>query len=374
MKYWRGYLVAAIFVAMSWGLLEFARSHWELVDMVYPYVSRLIQNYLADWSSGIGYCLWQLLLLVGAVLLVASVVMMVLWKWNPIQWFGWVLAAVSVVFFLNTAIFDLNQEAGPLAQDVHLQMSDYTLSELETSATYYRDKANALSLQVSRNPDNSLNYPDFETLAAQAGEGFDVQVYQRYRSIFAGSNTPVKTLSWPELFTKQGITGITFGLTGEAAVNPETPTVVMPFVICREMAKRRCIVNEQDAAFAAIMACDANSAPEFQYAAYLMAYRYCYETIASMQSATGQSIAAKLQQGQTTLLTRDLTEYNDSFAAEALYVAEETENGVVRGSVTDMLVSWHIQEYILPAMEEETVIFDPMDESQVDLSGLPNAG
>ena len=34
------------------------------------------------------------LLILGAGVL-ASIVMMIVWKWNPIQWFGWVLVAVS---------------------------------------------------------------------------------------------------------------------------------------------------------------------------------------------------------------------------------------------------------------------------------------
>ncbi len=373
MKYWRGYLVAAIFAMITFGLVQFAQSHWELVDMVYPYVTRLIQNYLAQWSSGIDFCLWQLLLVAGVVLAVASVVLMVLFKWNPIQWFGWIMAAISMVSFLNTAVYGLNDQAGPLAQDVQLEIYDYTLSEMTEAAEFYLEKANELSGQVPRNADGTLNYGTVEELAAKAGEGFEVQTYDRYRPIFAGSTIPVKTLSWPGLFTGQGITGITFGLTGESAVNPETPAVAMPLVICREMAKRMCITDDQDAIFAAIMACDANSSPEFRYAAYFMAYRYCYLAISEIQTPVSQSAAAKLQQKESYHLANDLAVYNASFAAnEYPYVAGSDDAGAPHCSVTDMLVSWHIQEYILPALEEEKVIFDPMDENQVDLSGLPN--
>ena len=42
--------------------------------------------------------------------------------------------------------------------------------------------------------------------------------------------------------------------------------------------------------------------------------------------------------------------------------------------VADLFASWYIQEYILPVYEEQNKEqeFDPMDETQVDLSGLPN--
>ena len=37
-------------------------------------------------------------------------------------------------------------------------------------------------------------------------------------------------------------------------------------------------------------------------------------------------------------------------------------------SVTDLLVSWHYQEVVLPTITEEEQVFDPKDETQVDLT------
>ena len=74
MKYWRGYLVAALVGAFCWGLIEFAQSHWMLVDMIYPYMTRMVQDYLANWSAGVPFCLWQLVLIIMGVVLLATVV------------------------------------------------------------------------------------------------------------------------------------------------------------------------------------------------------------------------------------------------------------------------------------------------------------
>jgi len=379
LKYWRGYLVAAIFAACTWGLAEFAQSHWVLVDMVYPYVTRLIQTFLTDWSASVDFCLWQLMLLVAGAALLASIVMMFIWKWNPIQWFGWVIAAVSIVIFCNTVIVGLNDYSGALAQDVQLEVSDYTLSELEEAGAFYQERANILAQEVSRDAAGQLQYPPLQELALQAAEGFEIQTYQRFHSIFAGSTVPVKELGWSDLFASRGITGITVGITGEAAVNPQTPAVAMPFVICREMAKRMCITNDQDAAFAAFMACDTNSAPEFRYAAYFMAYRYCVEALRSMDTSAAQASAAALTKNESDLLKKDKEAYDSSFAAEVsdnFPAPQESavEDAPQRSSVADLLVSWHIQEYVLPSMMEEEILFDPLDESQVDLSGLPHTG
>lgn len=369
--------MAAIIAACTWGLVEFAQSHWVLVDMVYPYVTRLAQNFLAEWSSGLSYCLWQLILIVLGAGVLATVVMMVIWKWNPIQWFGWVVAAVSIIVLLNTAIFGLNDYAGPLADDLRLEVTDYTVSELEEAGEFYLQQANALSGQITRDGSGKPQYPALQDLAVLASVGFENQTYERFNSVFAGTTLPVKELGWSGLMSSRGITGITVGITGEAAVNPETPAVAMPFVICRQMAQRMCITNPQDSSFAAFMACDANPMAEFRYSGYLMAYNHCYQSLAAMDTSAAQSSAARLKSAQNSNVTRDLDDYNESFAAQdGLEPPEQTESDSqqpVRSSVTDLLVSWYIQEYVLPTQVEEEVLFDPMDEDQVDLSGIANA-
>ena len=377
MKYWRGYLVAALVGAFSWGLIEFAQSHWKLVDMIYPYMTRMVQDYLANWSSGVSFCLWQLILIIMAVVLLATVVMMILWKWNPIQWFGWVLAAVSIVFFLNTAVCGLNDYAGPLSQDIRLEVTDYTVGELEAAATFYQDQANQLAGQVSRDESGNLLLPEIAPLSEIATEGFHNQTYEHYNPVFAGSEVVVKELSWSNLFSARGITGMNVYITGEAAVNPQTPSVAMPFTVCRQMAQRMCITHRQDAALAAFLACDANSDPAFRYSAYFMAYRYCHSALLSMDTTAAQQAAVKLTGQETDLLKQDMATYGRSFASKSddLYIQtlnKRSEDAPEQSNLVDLLVSWHIQEYVLPLQQEAVIQFDPMDENQVDLTGLPN--
>ena len=377
MKYWRGYLVAAIIGACSWGLIEFAQSHWALVDMIYPYMTRMVQDYLATWSSGVDFCLWQLLLIVTGVVLLATIVMMILWKWNPIQWLGWVLAAASVVFFLNTAIWGLNDYAGPIAQDLRLEVSDYQISELEEAAAFYQQRANTLAASVPRDADGNVKLTDLNTLSQRAAEGFQKQTQDHYRPIFAGSTLPVKELSWSNICSSYGITGLTVGITGEAAVNMQTPSVSIPFVVCRQMAQRMCITDDQDATFAAFLACDASPYVEFQYAAYFMAYRYCQSALLSMDTALAQQAAMKLNGLESDQLRADMVSYGASFAvkSDSRYISavpNTTPDGPQRSSMVDLLVNWHIQEYVLPLLKDDVILFDPTDESMVDLSGLPH--
>ena len=377
MKYWRGYLVAALVGAFSWGLIEFAQSHWTLVDMIYPYMTRMVQNYLANWSAAVPFCLWQLALIIAAVVFLATIVMMILWKWNIIQWFGWVLTAVSVVFFLNIALCGLNDYSGPLSQDIRMEVTDYTITELETAAAFYQDQANQLAEEAARDESGNLILPDLAQMSQLATEGFRQQTYGEYNAVFAGSAVPVKELGWSGLFSARGITGVTSYITGEAAVNPQTPAMAMPFAVCRQMAQRMCITHKQDAAFAAFLACDTTPDPNFRYSAYFMAYRYCHAALLSMDTAAAQQAAVKLTGTESALLKQDMVAYGRSFASKADHqyiqtLNKRSENAPEQSNLVDLLVSWHIQEYVLPLQEEEVILFDPMDESQVDMTGLPH--
>ena len=378
MKYWRGYLTAGILGLFSWLLITFAEGHAGLIDMVYPYITRMIQGFLAEWSIGVDFCVWQLVAMLLVVAVVATLVLAFVFRWNLIQWFGWVTAAGSLLFFLHTGIYGLNSYAGSIADDIRLQNEKYTLSQLEEATVFYRDHANELATKVPRDPQGNPVYPPFEELADQAGDGFHALVYEHSYSIFAGSLLPVKQLGWADMYTSMGITGFTMSLTGEAAVNPQIPAVSLPFTMCHEMAHRMSIALESDANMAAYLACTANSAPEFQYSAYFMAYRYCYNALASANATESMK---KVSAGVNEYFYQDLKAYDSFFAQKkndtATQVATTVNDGYIKvngddrgvasyGGVCDLLVNWHIQTVVIPSQQQEEIIkFDPYDESWV---------
>ena len=389
MKYWRGYLIAAIIATITIVINRLASNFSNLVDMVYPYLTRTVQTFLADWSGGLDFCVWQVAAVVLVVIGLVSVVLMIVLRWNPIQWLGWILTGVACVWFFNTCIYGLNYHAGPLSADIRLMVEEYTLEELEDAAVYYRDRANELADLVDRDGEGNVIFPEFEVLAQQAGDGFRSLTYDYSYSIFAGSTVPVKKLGWSKMYTSMGVTGVTVGMTGESAVNPEIPDLIVPFAICHEMAHRMCIAIDRDADFGAFLACQANSSKEFQYSGYFMAYQYCYDALYFQGSAEATTAAVRIDSEVNANLRADLDEYaqffNDNLDKSASKMADNFNNSyLVTGTadeatvtyeqVADLLVGWHIQEVVLPSQQEEDVsVFDPYDESQVDLSGIVNA-
>ena len=389
MKYLRGYLTAGIFGAITWVLMAYGQRFSTLVDMVYPYVTRNLQDILAQWSSQVDFCLWQLLAVALGVLLLCSVVLMIVLKWNVVQWLGWVLAVFSCIYTLHTAVFGLNFYAGPISEDLRLDMSPYTLEELTEATEYYRNEANALAEVMPRKSDGTVSFRTFEELAAMAGEGFETLTYQKHYPIFAGSTVPVKKLGWSDMYVSMGITGFSFALTGEAAVNPQAPDVSLPFTMCHEMSHRMCIANERDANFAAFLAASNHSDAQFRYSAYFMAYRYCMAALSTVTSQAAVDARARVDEGVSDYLRYDMAQYDAFYRtrknASATKAGDAVNNAYLKtsgdasglasyGEVCDLLVSWHVQQVLLPSLAEEENPFDPLDKTQVDLTGIVHAG
>ena len=379
MRYWRGYLTAAIIAAITMGLMMLAERFSSLVDMVYPYVTREFQSILAEWSSTVPFTLWQVLV-VGMVLAVATtLVLMITLKWNFVEWLGWVLAGVSCIWLLHTGVYGLNYYAGPISADIRLGSYEFTVEDLEEATIYFRDQANAMALEMERDENGALIYDDFDTLALQAGDGFNTLAYEQSGSVFAGSVLPVKQLGWADMYTSMGILGVTMPLTGEAAVNPQIPVVALPFTMCHEMAHRMCIATENDANFAAFLTCLANESKQFQYSAYYMAYRYCYNALRSAGTAEAAAAAARVQLDVNTYLQYDLKMYDRFFQTHrdnnAANIADMANDGYIKasgdkngtasyGQVSIYLVNWYIEKQVRP-FEGDDSGFDPLDKDFV---------
>ena len=379
MKYWRGYLTAAILGAFTWVLIQMGQRYTTLVDMVYPYVTRSVQSFLTAWTGGFDFLVWQTAVLFLLILLIATLVLVFIFRAKIIRWLGWALAAVAAVVLLYTGIYGLNEYAGPIEDDLRLDMVDYTQAELEAAAVFYRDRANELAALVSRNENGEPVFSDFETLAEQTGNGYRKLTRERSFSIFGGDYTPVKKLGWSGIYSALGKTGVTVPLTGESAVNPDIPGYALPFAMAHEMAHRLCIAREDEADFAAFLSCAENESVEYQYSGYFMAYRICRAALLSVDEAAAntidESVCAELRQD-----LEELGKFFDSNRDEELtrlvdtvtetYAEATADENVRHSSVCDYLVNWHLDQYVEEAEIEQK--FDPLDETQVDISGLVN--
>ncbi len=374
MKKYTGFFVALGAALLTLGMTALAKQYGALLDTFYPYVTRWLQKILAGISAVFPFTVWQAAVIVLMLLFFGSLALVIWKKKSIVRWLGWVLATVSLGWSVHTGIYGLNFYASSLSQDIRMETVEFTQEDLENALIFYRDRAGELASQLPRDGAGNLLYDDFDTLADKAGAGFKNLTLQGH-AVFAGSTLPVKKLSWARLYTAMGVCGVSMALTGEAAVNPRIPNMSLPFIMCHEMAHRMCIAPEDDANFAAFLACQANGDPQFQYAAYYMAYRYCYNALAKADRAA----LSEIHGGVHDLFRRDLRTYDAFFAREKSPAATQLANNVNNaylqasgdkngissyGLVATHLVNWYLQQTKAPEQDSQPD-FDPTDKDYI---------
>ncbi len=375
MKKLIGYFVAAGGLLLTMAITALARRYGDLLDAFYPYVTRWMQKILAGISGIFPFTLWQVIAVLLVLGFLGSLALVIWKKKSIIRYLGWVLAIVSLGWFAHTAIYGLNFYASSLSQDLRMEQVELTQADLENALIYFRDQANEMAATLPRDENGNLLYDNFDILAQKAGNGYKNLTLEGY-SVFAGSALPPKRLMWSGLYSAMGICGVSMALTGEASVNPAIPNMSIPYVMCHEMAHRMCIALEDDANFAAFLACQANEDPQFVYSAYYMAYRYCYNALARADRAALKEIHA----GASELFRRDLKFYDAFFAKEkntaATTVANTANNAYIQasgdkagtasyGMVATQLVSWYLQETGRLTQDQQPQ-FDPTNKDYIN--------
>ena len=108
---------------------------------------------------------------------------MIVLKWNPIQWGGWVLAFLQFTCSTHALGSELLLR---LPTTCGWTLSRYNLEGPDRSyQAHYRDKANALALQVNRDGSGNVAFADFDALAGKAGEGFQTLTYDYFYPPFS---------------------------------------------------------------------------------------------------------------------------------------------------------------------------------------------
>lgn len=368
MKNLRGIIVTAVFCALT-GLLALAAQHFDvLMDMAYPFFSKTVVEMVCGWTAGLDICLWQVIIAVYLVAVVASLALAILLRWNLLRWLGGVLAPAAVAVFLFMAVWGLNYYSKPIGEAMKLEVTDYTISDLKEAALYYRQQADQLSGQVARDENGDLTLGTLDEMNQTLSASYDNLVW-RY-SIFAGPHGPVKELGWADVFSEMGTDGVTIGLTGEAAVNMNQYAAAIPFTMCHETAHLLAFAREDEANFAAYLACEHSDDMTFRYSGYLKAFLYCanalYDTSKTTWKEAWDGVSDELRHDVNAI-----NAYYDAWSGETsqqvsnvydtyLKTMGQTSGTVSYNEVTDLLVAWYIDQY-RPVEEVDLNPFDPTD-------------
>ena len=234
-----------------------------------------------------------------------------------------------------------------------LETQERTPAELREVTAYFLQKANETVPLVERDADGVIAASDLSQLGKQAGAGYETLA--KTTDCFDGSTARVKTLLSSKWFGKTGTTGIFIAFTGESSISSTTFTASVPFTMCHEIGHRMAFARENEANFAAFLACEASDDARFTYSGYYTAFLYCYNALRKVDAAAANEVWS----GACDELRADCAAANSHYKKvedqKVSQVTDKIYNSYLQtvgvesgrqsyGEVVDLLTAWYFSQ------------------------------
>ncbi len=250
-------------------------------DTIYPYyrpVSKLWIRILAWLTSFTGLAVWDIAAVVLVLLIIIGAVRYIRSISSLVRGFSVVFLGSSIIVFVVVWGWMMNHYAPDLSSELGYDVHDTSEAELYEAAEYYLLKAAEYAPLMERDSDGHLIRQPFYELAETAGRGYQNLGNTYY--VFQGPAVSVKKLSViGEYLLYNGIIGMFMPVTGESGVPYNVPPADMPFTMSHEAAHRCGIAGEEEANFAAFLACMDQEDIRFRYSGYYSAFKYCFSSL-----------------------------------------------------------------------------------------------
>ncbi len=351
-------IAAALLLFMAVSVALFSACG-EVLFPLYRHASRILMGVLAALTGWlpVSLCDFLLLILVAAALITLAFTVV---RRRPfLVWLSCVCVTVSALATLMVCGWALNHYAPPLSEELGLDVGEYSAQELYDATEHYWQQAADWAVQVQRDPEtNTLVRQDFQQQAEVAGAAYESLA--AHYDAFDGSTVRVKDLSLlGDSLLYLGSDGIFVPVTGEANVPANCAVVTQEFNMCHEVAHRLGIAAEDEANFAAFLACTLGGGahdPNFVYSAYYRAFVACYSALAdNYPDALEALFTSEDLTLEKKLVIRDLLQVSDYYAmydgpaseaGQAVNDAYLKSFGVESGTQSygqwvDYLIAWH---------------------------------
>ncbi|MBR2802585.1 MAG: DUF3810 domain-containing protein [Erysipelotrichaceae bacterium] len=354
----RRIVIAAVLFALD-GAGMWAFRRWpELFFPAFRRFSKVWIGFLAALTSFFPYSLWDIGALLLSILLIGSLIHVLLRKRSLLNWLSIVVLCISLLCFEATGGWLLNHYAPKLSAEIALPVREYSKEELAAATEAYLLKAAEYASLTERNEAGRAVISDISAVARKAGASYGA-LTDRY-PVFAGSQRPVKRFSLiGEYLMYNGIIGMFMPVTGEASVPSSVPPVPLPFTMCHEAAHRLGIASEQEANFAAFLACLGTDDPQFLYSGYSSAFSYCFSSLYQADPKLGYELYHRYDELPGVQLVQrdrqDTSAVYDSYASPLKEVSDQVNDTYLKtfsqesgirsyGEVTDYLIAWYLTE------------------------------
>lgn len=332
----RGRALLALLLPAAVVVRALAASRPELVERLYAQgLFPLLAGPLAALSALAPFSLAEPLLLVAVVVALAWSfrVARALWQRErpALRVLGGAaldaLAVAGAAAALFLALWGLNYQRPPLAALAGLAVAPAPADELAALLEELVSDANAARRALPEDAAGVLRLAPRPQVLERTAAGFAAAA-ARHRFLAGPPGRPKPALL-SALLARLGIVGIYVPFTAEPLVNTTVPDPELPFAAAHELAHLRGLAREDEANFAAWLACRAHPDPAFRYAGALAASLYASGALRGVDPEW----AGRLEAVRSEAVARDvaaLAAWSRRYEGRASHAARRVNDAYLR--------------------------------------------
>jgi hypothetical protein len=293
MKSWSWVLLIVSAIAIKWVSLYPDQVEKNYTYGVYPVISKL-QRFLFGWMPiSIGDLFYAFLILV--ILFRTFQFFKLLFKKQITRKYFASGLQQAIFFFLFVYVFfnllwGLNYNRRGIAQQLGLQVKQYSLPDLDTLTTVIQQRLNEYAVLVTEEQRDSLNKKS--RLFSESSKAYQYAVKEF--SFLSYHPKSIKPSLFSYLGNYLGFQGYYNAFSGEGQVNTTIPRFLEPFVTTHEIAHQVGYAKENEANFVGFLACRSFPSPAFRYSVYFDMYNYAIGEVGRRDSVLAKNFHQKL--------------------------------------------------------------------------------
>lgn len=293
---------------------------------VYPFIRGAVSGVTRVLPFSLAEMIALGLVIAAAVMLIIRIVRLIfLRKEAIVKLLSTVITIVLTGSYLVIAFYVMwgfNLYRPDVAEKLDLPERDYSAEELTAVCEDLLEHANALRPGLDTDASGVFT-GSVENMKGSVRSAF--AVFGASRPSFKADVPPFKTLIFPELLSRCGISGIFVFLTEEPNVNTDEPFLYTPFNAAHETAHYLGYAHEEDANFIAFLVSIGSSDPALQYSGYMHALTHCANALRRADHDAFNELVSKYSEGIKTDL-RSYSAYYDKFSGTAVFDAAQDLN------------------------------------------------
>ena len=229
----------------------------------------------------------------------------------------WVLAVVLTVMAAADWLWGVAYYADGLQEKSGIYAEEISLEELILVTRYAAANLNEAAAEVPRD-ENGYFAVSREEILAEADEVYR-NISEELPCLAYADRAP-KPVRFSEVMSHLRLTGVYFSYTGEANVNIDCPSCLLPATVAHELAHQRFIASEKECNFAAVLAATTAESAAYRYSGWLFSCIHLGNALYAADKDAWQEIRDSLPQ-----------EVKLDLAANNAYWKPYRENGISEG-------------------------------------------